>query len=76
MENDTNYGRILLLVFSGLTPIILAMLGMYLTWNLVSAFEHIVRSFVVLAVGILGFALGVLLFWRLAESLSLQEENK
>jgi uncharacterized membrane protein len=55
--------KILAFVLLSLAPLLLALTGMYLTWN---------SAVFVLFTGILGYAFGVLLFWRLAESASIK----
>jgi uncharacterized membrane protein len=64
--------KILAFVLLSLAPLLLALTGMYLTWNSAVFPEIRVRGFIVLFTGILGYAFGVLLFWRLAESASIK----
>ncbi|MEM3627061.1 MAG: hypothetical protein QXZ25_03435 [Candidatus Bathyarchaeia archaeon] len=73
MQGALQHGKILALIFSSLTTLAFAILGMYAAWNCPFLFETSIKSYLSLAIGIFGFAAGVFVFWRLAKILSIKE---
>jgi hypothetical protein len=76
MQRDLKHEKILALIFSSLTTLAFAILGIYASWNCPITLEIHIKSYVSLAVGIIGFAAGVLVFWRSAKFLSIKEDDE
>ena len=73
MRADEKHVRILVLIFVSLASLFLAIFSVYLTDILGFAFVSPVKSFFVLFCGLIGFAAGAVVFWRVAGLLTLEE---
>jgi len=66
----SKWSKILFLTLFSLEIIVLAFTGMYIAWNLTIAVGGIIKAIATIFGGIVGFAVGSMIFWRFSTKLS------